>query len=187
MTRSGRYPGRHLPNAWCDTFGSNVKQNLDTLKTEIAKTLRDEGFIVFHGMSRALDKTPEIEWDTHRYPDYRDFLSVAREMGVRIVVLHHSEFDAAMLDSAIEQIEGSELEFDEQQHLEKRLGELKIYDGFTCAIELSFDINGLTYFFELHTEWFDEVNSILTQLDLAPIGDDPEDDEESYGGYYSKN
>jgi hypothetical protein len=164
-----------------------VKQNLDTLKTEIATTLRESGFIVFHGMSRALDKTPEIEWDTHRYPSYQEFLAVAKALGVRIVVLHHNEFDASVLDRAIEELEGSELEFDEQRHFEKRLNDMKIYDGFTCAIELSFDHEGLTYFFELHTEWFDEVNSILSELDLAPLGEDPDEDDESYGGYYSKN
>ena len=77
--------------------------------------------------------------------------------------------------------------YEEQRRYEKRLNDMKIYDGFTCSIELSFDHNGLTYFFELHTDWFDEVNSILEELDLAPLGDDADEDYESYGVYYSKN
>ena len=164
-----------------------MKQNLDTLKTEIATQLRDSGFIVFHGMSRALDKTPEIEWDSDRYPDYQQFLAVARELAVRIIVLHHHEFEAEVLARAVEELEGAEMPYEEQRRYEKRLNDMKIYDGFTCSIELSFDHNGLTYFFELHTDWFDEVNSILEELDLAPLGEDADEDDESYGGYYSKN
>ena len=164
-----------------------MKQNLDTLKTEISKALRDSGFIVFHGMSRALDKTPEVEWDTVRYPDYRLFLEVAKELGVKLVVVHHSEFDTAVLDRALSELEDTEIEYEEQRRYEKRLSELKIYDGFTCTVELSFDHNGLTYFFELHTDWFDEANTLLQELDLGSLSDDLDDDNESYGGYYSKN
>jgi deoxyribonuclease-4 len=185
-TRCGRYAESPPPNGRCDTFGAYVKQNLDTLKSEIATALRESGMVIFHGMSRALDKTPEVEWDTERYPDYQQFIEIAKQLGVRMMVLHHHEFDADILDRAVEELEGTEMPYEEQRQYEKRLAELKIYDGFTCSIELSFDHNGLTYFFELHTDWFDEVNSILQELDLAPLTEDEEDDE-SYGGYYSKN
>ena len=164
-----------------------MKQNLDTLKTEITKALRDSGFIVFHGMSRALDKTPEIEWDTDRYPDYHRFLEVAKEMGVRLIVIHHNEFDTTVLERALAELEETEMEYEEQRRYEKRLNDLKIYEGFTCSIELSFDYNGLTYFFELHTEWFDEANALLQELDFGSLSPEVEGDDDSYGGYYSKN
>jgi hypothetical protein len=164
-----------------------VKQNLDTLKTEITKTLGESGFIVFHGMSRSLDKTPEVEWDTHRYPDYHRFLDVARELGVRLIVIHHFEFDAAVVDRALGELEDTEMEYEEQRRYEKRLNDLKIYDGFTCSIELSFDLGGLTYFFELHPEWFDEANALVQELDLGSLVEDVDSEDDSYGGYYSKN
>lgn len=164
-----------------------MKQNLDTLKTEIVQALRDSGFIVFHGMSRSLDKTPEVEWDTHRYPDYSRFLDVAKELGVRLIVVHHYEFDSSVADRALTELEETEMEYEDQRRYEKRLNDLKIYDGFTCSIELSFDLNGLTYFFELHTEWFDEANALLQELDLGSLAEDLDSDDESYGGYYSKN
>jgi hypothetical protein len=164
-----------------------VKQNLDTLKTEITKALRESGFIVFHGMSRALDKTPEVEWDTHRYPDYRGFLEVAKGLDIRLMVVHHNEFDAGVLDRALAELEDSEMEYEEQRRYEKRLNDLKIYEGFTCTVELSFEHNGITYFFELHTDWFDEANALLQELDLGSVGDELDEDDESFGGYYSKN
>lgn len=163
-----------------------MKQNLDTLKTEITNALRDSGFVVFHGLSRVTD-APEVEWDTRGYPDYRRFLEVAKELGIRLIVLHHNEFDAAVLDRAIAELEDTEIEYEEQRRYEKRLNDLKIYDGFTYTVELSFDHDGLTYFFGLHTEWFDEVNALLSELDLDALGEDMDGDDEPYGGYYSKN
>jgi hypothetical protein len=42
------------------------------------------------------------------------------------------------------------------------------------------------YMFELQTDWYSELNNILDELDLADLGDD-EDDDETFGGYYSRN
>jgi hypothetical protein len=64
---------------------------------------------------------------------------------------------------------------------------MKMYDGFTCAIEISFDHNGSLHMFELHTEWYSEINALLDELDLVGASDDGDDDDDSFGGYYSKN
>jgi hypothetical protein len=162
-----------------------MKLNLDTLKTEIDSYLRHSGFVVFYGMSRSIDDTPEIDWDTAHYPDYKQFLDVAKELGARLVVLHHREFDSEIIDRALDQLEGTGVEYEDGRHIEARLRELNMYDGFTCVIELSFDYQDVMYMFELRTEWYNELNDILEQLDMAP--DDDTDDDETFGGYYSKN
>ena len=162
-----------------------MKQNLDTLTTEIDAYLRQAGFIVFYGMSRSIDDIPEIDWDTAHYPDYRQFLDVARQLEARLIVLHHRKFDSEIIERALDQMETTSLEYDESRHVENRLRELNMYDGFTCVIELSFDHSGVMYMFELRTEWYNELNSILEQLDMAP--DDEDEDDETFGGYYSKN
>ncbi|HYO83074.1 MAG TPA: hypothetical protein VES20_16830 [Bryobacteraceae bacterium] len=163
-----------------------MKQNLDTLIQEIDGFLRKSGLIVFYGMPRGLDKVPEIEWDTKHHPDYKQFIEVAQALGVRLVILHHRQFNAEILERALEELEDSGLEFDDQRHLEGRLKEARMYDGFTCAIEISFDHNGLSYMYELHTEWYDEVSDLLDELDLNNASEDIGGDE-SFGGYYSKN
>jgi hypothetical protein len=160
--------------------------NLDTLKSEIEGYLKSHAFVVFHGFSRGLVEQPEIEWDTTHYPDFRDFLAVAKQLEVRPIVFHHREFTASIIDRAIEELQDAAYEFDDQRDVEHRLRELRVYDGFTCALELSFEYEDLTYVFELRTEWYSELNTILDELDMFP--DDEEDsDENPLSGYYSKN
>ena len=43
---------------------------------------------------------------------------------------------------------------DERRMTERRLKELRAYDGFTCAIELSFDMGQRAYIFELRTDFW---------------------------------
>ena len=81
-------------------------------------------------------------------------------------------------------MEDSNLTRDEKRSYETRLRQLQAYEGFTCAVELSFSIEAQTYVFELHTEWYDALSDIVAELDAA------EEDEESdgtLGGYFSNN
>jgi hypothetical protein len=164
-----------------------MKQNLDSLKTEISSHLKANGFVVFHGFSRNVDGGPEVEWDTFHYPDYKEFTEVARQLGVKLIVLHYREFSSAIIDRAIDEISGSGLEYQEQRQIEQRLRELAMYDGFTCMIEMSFDFEETVYLFELRTEWYNELNMILEELDLQSGIDAEDQDEDPLGGYYSKN
>lgn len=163
-----------------------MKLNLDSLKTEIAAYLKDNGFVVFHGFSRTVDDVPEVEWDTFHYPDYKLFLSTAQQLGVKLVVMHHREFTSNIIDRALEELPSAAVDFQEQRVFEQRLRELAMYEGFTCMIELSFDWDGTLYVFELRTEWYNELNVILEELDYSGETSE-EDDEDPLGGYYSKN
>jgi hypothetical protein len=58
------------------------------------------------------------------------------------------------------------------------------YSGFTCQIELSFDLAPRVYMFDLRTEWFEDLNEMIDQIDDAC---DERDDEEPMHGYFSKN
>jgi hypothetical protein len=161
-----------------------MNQNLDTLKTEIEAYLKKNGFVVFYGYSRGLDAWPEVRWDTVHYPDYRKFLDVAQQLGVKLIVFHHREFSSAVVDRALEEL--STLEYEDQRQLEGRLRELRMYDGFTCSVEVSFEHGESMFLFELTTDWYTDLNDILEELDMSGNNDDDED-EEPFGGYYSKN
>jgi hypothetical protein len=164
-----------------------MKLNLDSLNTEIDAYLKDNGFVVFHGFSRSVDEGPEVEWDTFHYPDYKDFVNVAKHLGVKLIVLHHREFSSTIIDRAIDEIPGAGIDYKDQRQVEQRLRELAMYDGFTCMIELSFDFDETVYLFELRTEWYNELNVILEELDLQSNIDADNDSEDPLGGYYSKN
>ncbi len=164
-----------------------MKLNLDSLKSEIQTYLNDNGFLVFHGFSRSLDDMPEVDWDTKRYPDYKQFLNIAKRLEIRLVVLHHREFSSNVIDHAIEDLPSSGYEYEDQRAFEQRLRELSVYEGFTCLIEISFDYQGTLYLFELRTEWFSELNHLLEELAINSEDEDDEADADPLGGYYSKN
>lgn len=163
-----------------------MKLNLDSLKTEIQRHLQDNGFLLFRGISRGLDEMFEVNWDTDRYPDYKAFLEIAKELGVRLIVFNHRELAAGVIDEAIENLSSSGYEYEDQRAFEHRLRELSVYDGFTCVVEMAFHYEDTLYVFELKTDWYTELNQLLDDLDLSD-GSDEDDDDGTLGGYYSKN
>jgi len=165
-----------------------MKQNLDVLKTEIQEYLDRQKFVTYYGHSRTLDSLPIVMWDTGRHPEYQRFLKAAEAAGARLIVLHSREFSARFVDNALEEVEASDLTPEERRTIERRLRDMRAYDGFTCAVELSFDMGQRAYIFELRTEWYDEFSEMLDDIDMA-FPDDEEDDpdEGPIGGYFSKN
>ncbi len=161
-----------------------MRPNLEALKAEIDVYLEESGLAVFYGYSRALESTPAVYWDCDQYPDYKRFIEAAKIAGARIIVLHQRVFIAEQIDDALEQLSGCSLPREESRSLEQRLTDLRAYDGFTCAIELSFDHEGRVFLFDLRTEWYDELTDILDEIQV--MTSEAEDDA-SMGGYFSKN
>lgn len=159
--------------------------NLDELKTEVLQNLEKQGFVVFHGYSRLADTDSFVAWDTERQPSYQKFLDAAKKAGVALIVYHHREFTQAHVDEAAERLEACDFSVEEQRAMERRLRELRAYEGFTCALELSFDLNGRVYLFNLRAEWYEDYLDLLEEMDAAMA--DEEDDDEPMGGYYSRN
>lgn len=159
--------------------------NLDSLKSEILEYLGSEGFVVFHGYSRLADTDSFVAWDSERYPDYRQFLKVARQAGIALVVFNDRQFSAEHLEDATERLQACELAAEERRTLERRLRELRAYEGFTCGLELSFDYQGRAYIFSVRAEWYEDFLDLLEEVDACL----PEDEEEgdSMGGYFSRN
>src|ERR1051326_4029258 len=150
--------------------------NLDTLKGEIEGYLEDQGFAVFRGFPRMLDSVPLVYWDCDRYPDYKAFLATAKATGVQMIVYHKQEFSTEQVDNALDRLETIEMPRDEYRATERRLKELRVYDGFTCSLELSFDLQGRIYVFDLRTDWYDELSDLLEDLHLLGAGPDEDED-----------
>ncbi|HZT39610.1 MAG TPA: hypothetical protein VFA28_17080 [Bryobacteraceae bacterium] len=164
-----------------------MKQNLDVLKTEIREYLESRRLVIFYGYSRALDALPIVFWDTHGHPDYKEFVSAAEAAGAKLIVLHAREFTSEYVEGAIDRLEECDLSVEERRPLERRLREMRAYDGFTCAIELSFDFEGRAYIFDLRTDWYEEFNDMLDDIEGAMPDADEDEDEGPIGGYFSKN
>jgi hypothetical protein len=161
-----------------------MKANLSTMRTEIEAYLESRGLAVFHGFPRTFEDVAAVYWNTADRPDYRAFLAAAEAAGVKLITLYANEFNEALIDDALERVEDPAVPRDDRRALEKRLRELRAYAGFTCQIELSFDLAPRVYVFDLRTDWFEELSDLLDTID--DVFDD-EPDEEPPSGYFSQN
>ena len=165
-----------------------MKSDLDSLKTELLEYLEHEGFVVFHGCSRRLEEGKTVDWDTRRYPGYREFLNTARQAGVKMVVFHHREFTAGHLEHALEQLEATELEAEDRRRVGRSRRSLRGDEAFTSTIEISYEYAERLYFFELRAEWYQEYDDLMDEIDASIPGEEYDDDEDApMGGYYSRN
>lgn len=163
-----------------------MKPNLDVLKPEIELYLEEMGLAVFYGYSRALDSVPVVYWDCDQYPDYRLFVQSARAAGAKVLVFHQREFFSEQVDDALERLNASDLPPQESLSFEERLSDLRAHEGSVCAIELSFDLQGRVFLFDLRTEWFEEFSDMLDEIQL--LTSEPNDSDDSpISGYFSRN
>jgi len=165
-----------------------VTYNLDSLKQELLDYIVSEGFAVFRGQPGLFEGLPTVMWDTEAHPEYHGYLNVAKIAGAKIIVFAHREFPLDELEEAIEQAQECELPREELRSIERSLGELRNFIGSTCSIEMAFDYEGRMYVYELVTEWFQTFLDISELLMAAnSSGDDEDESDSSFGGYYSKN
>ena len=165
-----------------------MKENLDSLKTEIQDYLDHNGLTTFYGQSRGYDDANVVWWDSEKHPDYEAFLKTAEAVGIRLIVLHTREMTEQMLEEAFEELETAGIDREQKRTYEKRFQEFRHYEGFTGVVELSYTHESQIYLFELKTEWFTEFTEMVDDLVVAvdPFAGHEEDDD-SLGGYYSQN
>jgi hypothetical protein len=163
-----------------------VATDLETLRTEIEGYLEESGIPVFRGYRRVMDSPAQVYWDTEKHADFREFVEAGRRAGARLIVFAQEAFSLDEIDEALDQLEDSGLAREEKHTYEKRLRELQAYEGFTCSLELSFDLEGRAYLFELRTAWYQSLRDILAELELSA---EQEEDEDGgpIPGYFSRN
>ena len=159
--------------------------DLETLRTEILSHLNASGISVFHAAHRAMDPLNQTFWDVDDHPDYRAFVAVAQQAGAKMIQFYHQTLSVEQIDEALDELEESDFTREEKRQYENRLRQLREYEGFTCAIELSFTLTNKVYVFELHTEWYESLTDVLSELEAVNEGE--EDEEDGLGGYFSNN
>jgi hypothetical protein len=163
-----------------------VDVNLDTLKREILEYLDSVGFAVFRTSSGSLEGLPMVLWDTEHYPDYQMFLDVAQKSDVKLMLFGSNEFELSDIDELVEHLDECDLTREEQRDFESRLRAMRIYEGVTCSLELAFDYNHRLHVYEVQPDWYEEYLGIEDEI-LMRLSDDDVEDDDSLGGYYSKN
>jgi hypothetical protein len=164
-----------------------MRQDLDTLKTEIEQSLGKHGFAVFRGQYRGGEGIGEIYWDSARYPQPQDFLEAAAKLDVKVIVFHDRTLTADMLSEALEKLEAAQLPREEYREIERGIAKLKGFEDFTCSLQLSFDFDHNTYLFEARTKWYEEFLILLDDLDDTIDAGGEDDEPGPMGGYFSHN
>ncbi len=165
-----------------------MSNDLDKLREQIDSHLREEGFVVFQGHSRLMESGPTVQWDTHHHPDYRLFLKTAKALDVKMIVFHHRELDSDFIDEALADLEVADLPDGESRRLSQRLGELRVWEGFTSYVELSYWYQKQVYVFVQRADWYEEIVEIADEIDDYLTGDEPEvDSPDDIGGFFSRN
>ncbi len=160
--------------------------NLDTLKPEILDYLGAAGFAVFQSSPGLLDGFPMVVWDTEHHPDYQEYLHVARQVDAKLILFATREFGSDDIEELVAQLDACELSREERRGYESRLREMRIFEGVTCSLELAFDYNSRLYVYEVRPDWFEEFLSIEDEI-LARTSEEEMEDDDSLGGYFSKN
>jgi len=161
-----------------------MKQNLDTLKTEIERYLEESGMAVFYGCSRGHESAPAVYWDCDQYPDYKLFVKAAQTAGAKLIVFHQHSFAFEQVEDALDELEDCGIPQEEYREFKRRLDDVRLYDGFVCSIELSFDCEGRIFLFDLRTEWYEELTDLLDEIHILSAD---ADDDMPMSGYFSKN
>ena len=161
--------------------------NLDTLKREILDSLESGGFAIFHGSPGGLEGLPLVLWDVEHHPDYQMFLDTAKKTGAKLIIFASREFASSDVDDLLEQLEDCDLSHEEQREYERRLKELRIFEGVTCSLELAFDSDSRLYVYEVQPDWYEEFLNLEDEINTHLPGGEEYDSGDSLGGYFSKN
>ena len=163
-----------------------MKVNLDSLKREILEYLTSSDFAVFQSSPGRLEGFPLVLWDSQHHPDYQKFLDVARQAGARLIIFATREFEAGDLEELLEHLEECDLTRDERREYESRLRELRVFEGVTCSLELAFNYNSHMYVYTVQPDWYEEFLSVEDEI-ASRLNDEDDEDDDSLGGYFSKN
>jgi hypothetical protein len=164
-----------------------VDLNLDTLKREILDYLDAAGFAVFRSSPGSLEGLPMVLWDSEHYPDYRMFLEVAQKSDIKMTLFSAREFESSDIDDLLEHLDDCELNREEYRDFESRLRDMRGYEGITCSIELAFDYHQRLHVYQVQPDWFEEYMGIEDELMTRMAGNEDLEEDDSLGGYYSKN
>jgi hypothetical protein len=163
-----------------------LHSNLEALKREMLDALRDGDFAVFHGSTHGGEGGSAVYWDAERQPDYHAFLAAAGTLGVKLVIFSEREFRAGEIDQSLDELEDCELTHEERRSLERRLRDLRVFEGRTCALRLTFHYEAREYIFDLRTDWFDDFLELRDEI-AARLPEEDDEEDESLGGLYSNN
>jgi hypothetical protein len=166
--------------------------DLKRLRSEMVDYIHQAGLSVFYGI-RTPKEDEHTYWDVGSYPDWRQFIDVAKESGAKLVVFSSADLDGDELDQAIEKLEECDLAPEDRRQYLKQFEGLRKRVGQTAWVRAAFEHAGHWLAYQLSTPWHEEFESALDDLEMYFPYDELEDEEEgeeegnSHRGFFSRN
>ncbi len=164
-----------------------MKLELNDLKTRIESAIAAKNLILFRSYDREQERP--VRWNTRGYPEPEGFIDAAASLGAKVICFHDLRFETEILGSAVEEMRESGVSRQVLRDFERDLRRFREFEGFLCSLELSFDLGGSTYLYQMQTDWYQEYLEKLDSVDdfLDGFDEDPGDGPDPMGGYFSKN
>jgi len=160
--------------------------DLTRLRAEMMDYMRHTGLPVFYGIGMP-EEEEFVYWDTREFPDWRQFIDVAKESGARMLLFSSESFDEEELDQAFEKLSEGDMPSEDRLPYVRQLEALRRLVGQTSWVRVAFEHGGRWLAYELTAPWYDEFQSAMEDLDaFLPFDLEEEDEEEdSNPGFFS--
>lgn len=175
-------------------MASTPKPNPQIVKDEILEYLRREGLAVFHVEPEMWPTERTVWWDSDREPDYRKFVTAAKAAGAQMLLYFDQELTEETLGEVEDSLELATLEPEEFREYARELGDMRSYIGFTSRMGIGFAKDGIFYWYELESPWYEQLMDLMEELQMSSLPYDsrrgePDEDEENppLGNFYSNN
>jgi len=141
------------------------------MTTDNLLSLKDDmvAFIEGHGLKRlpgfVSEDIPSIAWEGQGNPDsWKDFVEMAKHVGVPFVTFSEMTLERDELDALIE--EAGQMNFPDEEANELVEAQwLRKYAGMVGYIQLGFIYGGMAFLHETSTEWYERFQSLLEDIE----------------------
>ncbi len=111
-----------------------------------------------------------------------------------MILYYDQDLSEETIADAEDALELAVLEPEEYREYARQIGELRSYIGFTSRLGVGFASEGMFYWFDLESPWYEELVDMLEDLHLSGFpregiggADEDEDEDPPIGNFYSNN
>jgi len=135
-------------------------EDLKQTVQEIESSLKQAGFSIFYGFEFPETRhLAEFQWDAENH-ELNGFLEVAKEAGVRVMVLEVHRFEEQDLERFLPEVE-------EEAAPHEGLKDLRKYVGNVFQFSIAWCKDSVKYNYTKSTDWWDELTEQETQRELG--------------------
>lgn len=187
MELAAARPELHPSKARLATAMGQTDVDLDRLRSEMMDYMRQTGLPIFYALGNPEDDDYTF-WDTSRFPDWRQFVDVAKEGGARLLAFSSESLSDSDLEVACEKLDECDMSPEERLAFSKQFEIARKHMGQTAWVRIAFEHGGRWLAYDRMAPWYDDFRSALEDLEAyLPFVEEEEEDDDSGRGFFSRN